>query len=159
MKAIVILLAGAGAYLLFVSSQRGFEQVRLVSTGRMVACESYHETLEGDDETTWYAVRADYEVAGTRYTLHDVIFHRWNEPLYVLDSLDKSSEDIHLIFYDPHAPHAASVTGDFSPIIMAWIAGLRGVFSIYTIACGLYIAASLIPKLAWPELGSQLVPW
>ncbi len=40
-----------------------------------------------------------------------------------------------------------------------WLTLVRGTLSIYTILCGLYTAASLIPELGWAPLGPRLFPW
>ena len=36
---------------------------------------------------------------------------------------------------------------------------VRGVLSLYTIACVFYITASLAPNIDWPPLESKLFPW
>ena len=36
---------------------------------------------------------------------------------------------------------------------------VRGILSVYTISCVLYISASLLPTVHWPPLGPSLFPW
>ncbi|MDF1789589.1 MAG: hypothetical protein P1U82_27250 [Verrucomicrobiales bacterium] len=35
----------------------------------------------------------------------------------------------------------------------------RGLLSLYTIACVLYISAALLPEIQWPPLGPKIFPW
>lgn len=40
-----------------------------------------------------------------------------------------------------------------------WIWFVRGLMSLYTIACALYITASMVPQVDWPPLGPRPFPW
>ena len=63
------------------------------------------------------------------------------------------------MIWDGVNPHRSIATRQFVEQQARWLTLIRGVLSIYTILCGLYIAASLVPELGWPPLGGKLSPW
>lgn len=44
-------------------------------------------------------------------------------------------------------------------VTLRWLALVRGVLSVYTIACGIYLAASLSGRFDLPPMGTCILPW
>jgi hypothetical protein len=44
-------------------------------------------------------------------------------------------------------------------VMLRWISLARGVLSVYTILCGIYLAASLSGRLDLPPMGTAIRPW
>jgi hypothetical protein len=44
-------------------------------------------------------------------------------------------------------------------VMLRWLSLVRGVLSVYTIICGIYLAASLSGRFGLPPMGTQIVPW
>lgn len=44
-------------------------------------------------------------------------------------------------------------------VMLRWLSLVRGALSIYTIVCGIYLAASLVDRLGLPAMGARILPW
>lgn len=53
----------------------------------------------------------------------------------------------------------SKVSEEAVELALRWISLLRGVLSIYTIACCIYLAASLSSRIGLPPMGTGILPW